>query len=163
MAVTASGSFHAAESSLTKSSLFKVYATPDAFHFARIGDKNNAANDNTAVIMFGLMGLLIKKLVMEPAARRQRELEEHYDLMEPGGPEFLGQEQRNFTVRTADIRAARLKKASLLSKGSTMLGSLELELNDGSRRHFTVISRLAPLQVENVIRSVLPGVEGSLS
>lgn len=163
MAATATGSFHAGESSLTKSSLYKVYATSDAFHFARIGDKNQAANDNTAVIAFGLMGLLIKKLVMEPAARRQRELEERYDLMEPGGSEFMGLEQRNFTLRPADIRAARLKKASFLSKGSTMLGSLELELNDGTKRSFTVISRLAPLQVENVIRSVLPTAEGSLS
>lgn len=155
-------SFHAVETGMGNSGLYKVYGGQDGLHFAWVADKL-PQESGAAFMMFGLIGALIHAIVVKPAIKRQQELESHYDSIEPGAPQFLGLDPRNHTVKPHDVRSANMKKASFLTRGPKQVGVLELQTNDGRSRQLRLISTITAMQVEKSIRSAIPSVEGSLT
>jgi hypothetical protein len=156
-------SFLVAESGFGKSGVYKAYSHGGALHFAWVAPKLAQDSAGGYRFAFGLIGLLIHSLVVKPALRRQAELEAQYDTLEPGSPQFMGKDQRNFSVRPHDVRAAKLKKGNFLTRGPKQVGTLELQTNDGASRQWRIFSSMTGMQIERAIRAALPNVEGSLT
>jgi hypothetical protein len=163
--MTTHGSFYGGESTLLQSNVFKIYVADGGLHFARVADrfyKELLESGQPNALLFGAGGAAMKHGVMQPAVRKQAELEARYDALEPGTADFIGVDKRNFSIRSGEVLQAKLAKVTTMTQGPGRVGFLELQTNNGKKRRFTLTSSLSPQEIEQLIRKALPSVEGSL-
>lgn len=147
------GTFYLQEDRLNGSRLYKIFVLEDALCGAVVCGKyaSRITAEKTR-----------NKLLMDLAQFREQQ-EARYEGLVPGGYDFMGQDEENFTWQTDSWSRVTLKEnnwlSKVLTKGSDRRGNMNVFDHQGKKRVFSIFAPQPYDQVITLIQQVFPQAE----
>ncbi len=146
---------------LTTDRFYKVFVTERAICGAWVAgqyyDRQSAQGQLVATT--GLLGLLLSPLIKRWIRQRQ-EREQHYETIDPDGPDFLTADKRNFRLARLDIAGALIKPKPKMSMRPWAKGNrLEINMADGTKMQFILVGDQDAEHVRALLARIVPSVE----
>jgi hypothetical protein len=137
--------------------LYRVYVSDKMIAGAYIAGQ--FYDERLAALMLQSLFLLFRPLVRRCLARR-KEREAHYDAVDPFTPSFLDLDPRNFQLQRTDVVRTWFRRNRNWHMPLN-LGTVELELLDGTKRRFILLEQQEPEAVLQLMRSFDPAIEAT--
>jgi hypothetical protein len=135
--------------------LYRVYVCEAALAGAYVAGQ--IYDEPSAAVQLQQLGPLVSPIVRGRLARRH-EREMRYDGLDPFGADMLAQDPRNFHLPRTEVVRARFRRSRSLWTAFNV-GSVELELQDGTKRRFILVGDQDPDTVFGLVREFDPRVE----